>query len=264
MKKGLLFFHQRWTDIVNQLPLIDYYSIKYENVTVILKSEAKPIFEFYLKNKNNVTKLYNAVANSTRVPVQTNFYDKFDSNKYDYLFHGKLDVNRKDKYKNVFLSAPTSIHPNKLFYTCYDIDYINKINFFNIERDLITENIFYENFISEHGSNYVVYHDNLLGDSSIKFHKDDSIKYINLNGKALDMFNMIKILEHSKEIHLVDSVWASFCYMLDARYGIFKNIKIHIYPFNPRMRWGGLLKDINFKNELKLEPISLDNWKIVT
>lgn len=261
MKRGLLFFHQAWTDILNQLSLIDYYCSKYEYITVILRPDAKPIFDFYLKNKNNVTKIYDSVANTTLVP--DSFYNKFDPNIYDYLLHGKLDRNRKDKYKDVFMTSSRSIHFNKKFYTCYDIDYINKINFFNIERDVVVENAFYEKFISQHGYNYVLYHDNQLGDSSINFIKHDSIKYINLNGKALDMFNMIKILENSKEIHLVDSVWASFCYMLDARYGILKNIKIYLYPFTPKERWGGLIKDIHYKSELKLDPVSLENWTIV-
>jgi hypothetical protein len=260
MKQGLLFFYQSWTDLVNHLSMIDYYLSKYDHITVILRPEAKPIFEFYLKNKNNITKIYDPLATTK---VSKDFYNKFDANIYDYLLHGKLDANRNDQYKNAFISSSPSIHFNKKYYICYGIDYINKINFFNIERDFNKENIFYEKFIAEHGSNYVLYHDNHLGDSAINFKKHESTQYIDLNGNALDMFNMIKILEHAKEMHFVDSVWASFCYILDARYGIFKNIKIYIYPFVRKERWGGLLKDTYYKHELKLEPMSLDNWTIV-
>ena len=67
MKKGLLFFHQGWTDLVNQLSMIDYSLSKCDHITVILRPESKPIIEFYLKNKDNITKIYDPFANNTKV-----------------------------------------------------------------------------------------------------------------------------------------------------------------------------------------------------
>lgn len=257
MKEGLLFYQQGWTDIVNQLPLINYYITKYEKLTVILRPDAKPIYEFYLSNINNLNKVYDPITHTSR--VNPSFYTKFDPNKFDYLLHGKLDNNRLDKYKNVFMSTPFDEHFGKKFYTCYDIDYNNKINFFNFNRNIDMENNFYEKFIKQHGENYILYHDNLLNDSSITFKKHETVKYINLNGSALDMFYMIKILQNAKEIHCVDSVWASFCYMIDAKYNLLKNVNIYLYPFN--YRCGGLLKEKFSSN--KLQPVSLDNWSII-
>jgi hypothetical protein len=91
-----------------------------------------------------------------------------------------------------------------------------------------------------------------------------NINYINLHGKATDCFLYIKILEYAKEIHVVDSFWAQFCYLLDAKYALFKNKPVYVYPFVTTERWGGLFKDIAYKEEFKLEPVDLPNWKIVT
>ena len=258
MKKGLLYFQQGYTDIINQLPLINYYLTKYEYLTIIARKSAKPIYDFYLKNKRNVEIYYPDFELKSKSP--SGFYDRFDKNEYDYLLHGKLDYNRYDKYKNIFMSTPFDDHWGKKYYTCYDIDYMNKVKYFEFERNVELEYKCYLKFVDQNTNNdYVLYHDNLLGDSTISFNKKENIKYINLNGMGMEMFHMIRILQNSKEIHLVDSMWASFCYMIDAKYQLLKNVPIFIYPF--KERWGGLLKDISCKNQL--EPILLDNWTIV-
>jgi hypothetical protein len=84
-----------------------------------------------------------------------------------------------------------------------------------------------------------------------------SDNYIHYCNYPTLIFSYIKILQNSKELHLVDSTWASMCYLLDAKYKMFKNKKIFLYPYE---RSGGLLKD---KNQTNLNPINLRNWIIV-
>lgn len=84
----------------------------------------------------------------------------------------------------------------------------------------------------------------------------ESEKSINLNRITDNFFIYSEILQKSKEIHLVDSVWASVIYLLDCKYKLFENIPIFIYPF--RSREGGLL---NYDDK-NIEPKHPDNWII--
>ena len=66
----------------------------------------------------------------------------------------------------------------------------------------------------------------------------------------LIFFDMIKVLENSIEIHLLDSVWGAFVYLLDAKYRLFKNKKIFLYAKR------------GYKSMFE-EPVKLNNWIIV-
>jgi hypothetical protein len=258
MKKGVLSFHQDWTDILNRLPLINYYSTKYPDLTVILREEAKPIYEFYLRDKPHINKVYRSNIRGGSI-INLNGYDETE---FDYLLHDKFDCNRTDQYKDQYSSKDITLdHYNKLVYTCYDIDHNVMITHFEFLRDHELELETYKEFIKDHTSEYSLYHDNMLMDFNIDgtiFASDQF--YTNLNGFTENPFSMIKVLMHSKELHVVDSFWASFCYLLDAKYNLLQNTKIYLYPRTPYNAWGGLLKDISY--ELKLEPISLPNWTI--
>ena len=258
-----MLYHPKWTDQLAVLPLINYYKSIYDNLTILLNPEVKTIYDFYLKD-TDISLVYDDKFKS--VNIDTSYLLKnFNPEYYDYLFHGKHDMHRLDTYKNVFMSTPwttvDSVHFVKRYYEYYGIDFINKVNYFDFKRDVNAEEIVYLDFISKHSKNYILYHDTTKSESNLLI--DTNKNFINLDGHAMNMFNMIKILENSKEIHLIDSLWASFCYLLDAKYKLFQHIPIYIYPFKQERRWGGLLKDLTYKDTLKLEPISLLNWKIV-
>ena len=133
-KKGLLFYQQGWTDIMNQMALIDYYLTKYDHITAILRPDAQIIYEYYLKDKPNITKIYNPITHKSG--VSPFFYEQFDKAEYDYLLHGKLDNNRYDQYKDRFMSDgnPSPNHFGRRFYMCYDIELETKINYFDQQK----------------------------------------------------------------------------------------------------------------------------------
>jgi hypothetical protein len=81
---------------------------------------------------------------------------------------------------------------------------------------------------------------------------------VNLNGITNNIFSFIKVLENAKELHLIDSIWASFCYLLDAKYNLLKGKTIYLYPFLDRS--GGCVAT---RNDKVLEPLHLDNWIII-
>jgi hypothetical protein len=128
------------------------------------------------------------------------------------------------------------------FYECYDIPYITRINDFIFNRDYELENKVYNNFIKKYGTEYILYHE-------VIENYNTKIPIINLKGISNIFFDMIKVLENAIEIHLKDSVWGALIYQLDAKYRIFKNKKIVLYPER------GYVK-------MFTEPVKLNNWII--
>jgi len=56
--KSLLYFHQGWTDIVNCLPLIHYYSHYKSNLDVIVRIDARDFIEYTCRGLKNVSFIY--------------------------------------------------------------------------------------------------------------------------------------------------------------------------------------------------------------
>lgn len=233
MNKACVYFHQGWTDIICQLSLVDYYLSKYDSIKLIVRSDAESLIKFYLRDKN---------VELCLIETDNGRHLNHDYLKYtegcDIMFHGQHDIHRIDKYKH-------SMHgPNpkgfdffiEAFYGCYDIDYNVRVDYFNITRDLHLENKVYQEFINEHGSDYVLYHDDennhLNGIHHISTKLDIKSEYncINLNKISNTLFDYIKVIENAKELHLIDSIWGAFCYQLDAKYGILNDKEVYLYP----------------------------------
>ena len=253
MKKGIFFTHQGWTDIINCLGLIGHYSKSYEKLVILVREDSKPFMDFYLNQFNNVYPQYEKKENLDN-------YHFVIPDGYDILFHGYHDQFRKDQYKLSFHSSRGFFV--KKFYEAYGITFETKIEDFSLVRDFELENIAYKNFIKSLDGDYILYHEDKYtpgGFTGIELPKNiiESEKSINLNLITDNFFIYSEILQKSKEIHLVDSVWASVIYLIDCKYKLFENIPIFIYPF--RSREGGLL---NYANDKNIEPKHPDNWII--
>ena len=256
MTKGLLHFHQGWTDIINCLSLIDYYLESNYELTVVSRQYAKDIIEFYIRDKKNVQVAYTLSDDTDSLAISL-----ANTDSYKLLFHGfhdnfrTIDDPKRGCFGSKFRSHGAD-HFVKLFYEAYDIPYIKRIEKFNICRDVDLENKEYNKFIESNGSEYILYHGDYNSRNISIF--DSNCKLINLNGITNNIFSYIKILQYSKELHLIDSIWASFCYLLDARYGLFKDKKIYLYPFFDRS--GGCVPT---QDTRVLDPLHLDNWFII-
>ena len=171
-------------------------------------------------------------------------------NNSDILFHGWADKYRTDHYKDKFLKIMEIDGKNFVnnFYLPYDIPTNNRIENFIFTRDTELENNTYNNFINENGEKYILYHSN--DDNTDFITNKTSEKYINLNKKTNTFFDYIKILENSIEIHVIDSSWGAFIYLLNCKYGLFKDKKIYLYPTRGYI-------------EMFQNPILLDNWTFV-
>jgi hypothetical protein len=237
---GILYFHQGWTDIINCLSLIDYYLENYEKIYLFIREDSKNLIDFYLLNKNNrVNPIYINKYNLDNLDTIQYFSKNIDNiNNYDILYHGGChDHNRKDNYNNSF--SKSRLFFVESFYTSYNINYMTRISHFNIERNYDLENYKYDEFVKKYGGKYILQHE--INNVNSK------IPIINLNGVSDTFFDYIKILENAQEIHLLDSVWGAIIYLLDAKYSLFKNIKIYIYC---KRGYYDMYK----------KPIQLSNW----
>jgi hypothetical protein len=241
-KEGILLFHQGWTDIINCLALINYYCNIYDKIYLIIREESKELINFYTNNITNLCIFYEELQNidSNNIHI-ANKYTNVNFQNTDFLVNGMYDFCRKDNYINKFKSIDGCFV--KRFYESYDIPYITRINKFEFNRNYKLEEEIYQNFINLYGNDYILYHE-------IIENYDKDKKIVNLNGISNFFFDFIKILENAIEIHLLDSVWGSFVYQLDAKYNLFKNKKIFLYAKR------GYRKMFE-------EPVKLNNWIIM-
>jgi len=272
MKKGLIYSHQAWTDTINLISLACYYSKKYDLVKMTVIDKMFENVNFVTKNFPNVELLVIPESDhDLEKQGKKSLFDIWvehgiDKEEYDLLIHGWSDWYRPDgdKYKSIYPKKWLTDHPIKGLYTHYDIDFMEKIESFKIERDHETEDRLYRDFIEKIGTDdYILCHSDPERNFGIQLqihNWNSSKKYINMHGLASNIFHTIKILEMSKEIHVVDSVWAAFCYLLDAKYEIFKDKPIYLHPFTNR--FGGLILANTVRNQ-RLEPIDLSNWSII-
>jgi hypothetical protein len=253
--KGCIYFHQGWTDIINCLPLINYYANSYDELALVIREDSKPIVDYYTRyfSKPNLNVIYvpkNILDTSMfRIPEE-----------YKLLYHGYHDRWREDVYKNRFMSE--KMYFAKGFYEYYDIPFSTKVECFKLERDHVLEESKYQDFIDKYGEEYILFHDDQNtpgGDTGINLNDilKDSPNAINLNGITDNVFSYIKILENAKEIHLVDSIWAATCYLIDGKYKLFSNKNIYLYAF--KTRGGGLMEKYEDK---EIFPIHPENWII--
>ena len=240
IKEGLLYFHQGWTDIINCLALINYYCNDYDIISLLIRSEAKEIIDFYTKNIKNLKKIYVKKTEIDNIDIYK-LKEDYNIQKSDNLFIGVHDNLRNDKYKDKFNLNPMFFVNS--FYLNYDIPYMTRINDFSFERNLDMEEKVYQEFIRENGNEYILYHE-------VIEEYDKNKKIVNLNGISNIFFDMIKVLENAIEIHLLDSVWGAFVYQLDGKYKLFENKKIVLYAKR------GYTQMFN-------EPVKLENWKII-
>jgi hypothetical protein len=144
--------------------------------------------------------------------------------QYDHiLFTGVYDIFRIDEYKGVYGSGVQTGSFADAFYTLYNVDPRHRIDSFEFVRDFDLEDIKYQQVVGTL-TDYILYHD--TKEVPIVSKKDT---YIQLDRISDIFFDCIKILENANEIHMIDSVWACFIYLIDCKYKLFHKKSIYVY-----------------------------------
>jgi len=235
MKQGLLFFHQGWTDIFNSLGLIGWYLKTYDKLKVLIRIDAMPLLDCYCQQFGDRVELEYQPKELLDMKINFSMYS------CDLLFHGVHNKFRVDCYKDRFVDT-THYNFVNTFYTLYDIPATARIDEFRIERDLELEDKNYNEFIKTYCTNYRLYH------TIVPLPSDDpTLQTVDLNQSSDIFFDSIKILINAKELHLLDSSWASFVYLVDAKYRLFQHISVKIYCARKYI-------------DIFSDPITLPNW----
>ena len=265
-KEGLLFFHQGWTDIFNCLPIINYYSKIYDLVYILIRPDAINILNFYIKKIYNCRALpldkkkildkclmhrRNGFHFLKRKIIESEIIDSVKIDNIDFLgigcsdrFEHKKWVNKEEQGRRREKNINKKTFFVESFYVKYKIPYILRVENFIFERNLKLEEEKYQSFIKKHGTEYILYH-------QVIENYDTSKNIVNLKKISDVYFDMITILQNSIEMHLLDSSWGAFVYLLDAKYSLFKNKKIFLYAKRGYV-------------SMFTKPVLLNNWTIIS
>jgi|SaaInlStandDraft_7_1057024.scaffolds.fasta_scaffold124386_1 hypothetical protein len=268
-KKILIQFNNGYTDIINLISIVKYYSSIYLHTILIIREDVKDFVNFFLKNINNVNIIYikysdqkNYHHTAWNENIDLTYTNKelinfcklknINIKEYERKYIGHMDrllsniPGKSGPHNSKFQYYSDKLKGNwlKAFYMSSNIDYSIRYKFFDIDRDYKLENQKYDDFVKKYGDNYNLCHSNNMDDFENKYNA------VELSGKSIIFFDYIKILINSKNMYLTDSSWACFIYLLDMKYGLFKDINIFYYP----LKW----KITFFVNE----PL-LNNWKII-
>ena len=252
MRKGIIYFHQGWTDIINCLPLVKYYLDSYDKIVLVVRSDAKEMIEYYCNDVlEQIEFLYvdkKVLDINSILQILPDYY----RDKHDYLFHGQHDVFRKDNYVNSFANSNGMRHFVTNFYEAYSIPAEVRFKFNTFRRDTVLEETEYKDFFLQKSEiDYSLSHTPKYWNNKL----DVSGEVYSLDDSTNNPFSFIKILCNSRELHLVDSMWASMLYNLENTTPVLQDTKIFLYPHNYS---GGILDSNNYKT-IKMPK----NWSII-
>ncbi len=248
MSEAVILFHQGFTDILNHLSILSYYSKLFSKITVIIRKDALNIIEHYLLGSSHVPNIEliglekNGLDHLFSSPESTKMFLEIHNLEKSYLlFFGFFDRFRQDSYQHSFgLSMHKGIFFSEAFYKAYDLPYSLRIDAFEYDRSCLQiqtiENDVFHKFCLKHSIDeskpfdYVLYHEDVENKVTFTF-ANETVKSsaININKLSNSFFDCLKILENAKELHLMDSSWACLVYLFDAKYNFMNNKKVYLY-----------------------------------
>ena len=256
-ENALLYFHQGWTDIMNCLPMINIFAAKYRVLYVLVREDAWGLIQFYVRGLRNVVPVYS--PHKTLNQIGIGVVDVNHHNITQFELMGQLDVSRpftdpmRGAYQR-YCDAVTDRLPDgrldrtfeRTFYEAYGIPYSDRVDKFTLFRDPIAEEVVYNRVVKK--KPYICIHSNPL--LNLMVCPKTTHDVIELNQASDIFFNYIRILQHAEELHLIDSVWAGLCYLMDAKYGYFHQKPIYVYCYRDFDR-------------MFTHPVRLPNWNII-
>lgn len=195
---------QGWTDIIMNQCSIHYYLNKYKKIHLFAREDAKSLYEFIYRNyiSNNRIKIH-------YLNMMYLDFDKeiLNPNLTNYIINNSLD---KIEFTND--------------YGC-GFDEICNLKYLKIDRDLELENKIYEKVVQSIGIDYVLVMEDKNRNISINklLIHDKSLPIFNLNNCSDIVYDMVKVIDKAKEIHIFASFWSLIIYQLQKKYNLIQN-----------------------------------------
>jgi hypothetical protein len=258
--------HQGIGDLFNSIGIINYYSEKYNNTYV-----------FVLNNTN--LNILNAIFinNKKIIPIIPKFINYQDPNypntcmncmtygsdtgclrdnsiKCKYInyknYKGKIIkigsfnnyIDNPNEWEKYILNNISYAH---CFYTYNGLNTNIRLNYFKLFNNKNIQKNIYDNFIKKYGKEYILIHDDHNRELFINKNNflNKNLPIINLDKISNYYVDYLCVIKNAKEIHLIDSSWSMFIYLLS--YKIIKNIPIFL---NKTIRDNNVYKYPKFNN----------------
>ena len=256
--KATIIIHQGFADLFSNNGIINYYCDIYDELIIFVLDEyRKKLLEFIFNNRKNikiVIPIFSNISNnidtclncitygsSSICPRETNIKCKYIDYSY-YTDYTNIKIGGFNNYNDWEKFRSSKYHENISFSHCFylfnDLNINNRINNFKIYRDFELENNNYINLVNEIGDKYIVIHEDINRNIIINknYVENKNLPLYNLDKKSDNMIDQIKILENSKEIHLIDSNYSVLIYFLSFNNEILKNKKIFLHKYTRENR----------------------------
>ena len=240
-----IIIHQGIGDLFNSIGIINFYNeINKKTFILLLNKLNLDILKGIFYNKDDVIPIIpnfieydesifpntcvNCMAegNKNCCPRNNNIkckYLNFNEFKGDIIKIGSFNNSGNwEKYRrNKFSFAHA-------FYTYNNLNENIRFKYYEIFNNKEEENIRYSDFIKKYGSDYILIHEDESRNLKINKNKikNKNLPIINLNRVSDTFVDYIKIIKNASEIHLIDSSWSVFIYLLS--YKDIKNIPIFL------------------------------------
>jgi hypothetical protein len=227
IKRAIVCFNQGWTDIILCIGLVFYYLDTYDQIILLIREDSKEMIDFIFRNYSKVKLLYHKLSDLDNLDFRLQLLKYYECD-YELLLHGSYGYNY-GCYQNIIINNKkgTSEH----FYTDYKINSNLSFKNFNIDRNYILENQKYDKLIKNIGKDYVVVYNDTERNIILNNKYIYDLPQFNLNKCSKICFDIIKIIENAKEIHLFSSFWALIIYNLQKRYNLFYKNKIYFHEY---------------------------------
>lgn len=305
-KNCIVIGHAGWADVISNSGMVRYLYQQFNCIYYFTYTYLLEILKYLYKDLPNMKFIIFNVHDS-HIYNLLNYFDKNNTHIVS-IGHG----NKYSKYINFFTKVPNlndiDIEYYKYLNCVNNIEYIKHlnvgimqaweccnhvnigicINYFKIERDENTENIFINNIKANNNPNncivntnkymktpnnnnfditkpFMAYHDNSINVSE-NLNGNINDKYfnipnmLNLTNISDKIFDTIKIFENNNlnEIHVINSTWLFILYLLCLKYGINKNrcIYIHQYCRKNRIEYINNFKFPKLQNFVEINNIN--------
>lgn len=221
-EKCIIMFHQGWTDIILCIGLVFYNKNLYKNIELVIREDSKELIEFIFKDYDCIKLNFIDKKLLDNFFYRNSLFLNYKNNNYDVNIYGGININHPKNYV---------IGDKYYFYKAYNINENLSINNFIIKRNYKIEEEKYNDIIKNIGDNYVIIFDDKSRNLCINFDKivNKNLPRFNLCNSSKICFDMIKIIENSKELHILSTFWSLIIYQLQKKYDFFKNLSIYFH-----------------------------------
>jgi len=245
MNKNYICIHQGYGDLFQNVGLINFYSQKCDKLYVfVLDENRRNVINAIFKNNDKISSVIPTFKTYQEVTHPRSCFLCMTNGSY-------LNCPRNHKYRCKYIKSKDydgeiinigcfkdsikweNFRNNQLsfahsFYSYNNIDLNVRFENFILFNDVVEEEQVYTDFVKKYGEKYILIHQDPSRNLLLNYKKvlNKNLPCINLNCISSTFVNYTKVIKNATEIHLIDSSWSVFIYLLS--YKFLKNIPIFL------------------------------------